>query len=70
MLSISWKYTTCFYAYWVGQPSAFQGFSISGLQGPQGMNFVSQAFCFPSEVMGDVIPSGAALRSYFSLFAW
>lgn len=55
MLSISWKSTTCFNAYWVEQPAAFQGLSILGFQGPP-MNFLSQVLCFPLEMMEDVTP--------------
>lgn len=69
MLPISYKSTSYYHAHWIGQYAAFQGLSISGLQGAP-MNFVSWVFWFPSEVMGDVVSSGAALRGYSWLFAW
>lgn len=55
MLPISYKSTSYYYAYWIGQYAAFKGLSISGLQDAP-MNCVSWVFSFPSEVMQMLFP--------------
>lgn len=54
MLSISWKNTTCFYAYWLGQCCFPRALNFRVTRSTY--EFCIPRFCFPSEVMGMLFP--------------